>query len=47
MWEFTEMKRGKIILIIEFHCLFSLKQLLNSLHVFIINTWQHSINKRG
>lgn len=34
MWEFTEMKRGKIIFIIELHCLFSLKQLLNSLRVF-------------
>lgn len=27
-------ERGKIILIMGLHCLFSLKQLLNSVHVF-------------
>lgn len=36
MWEFTEMNVGEMILIIEPHCLFSLKQFLNSVHFFKI-----------
>lgn len=52
MWEFTEMNVGEMILIIEPRCLFSLKQFLNSVHVFlifewfffIVNAWQRSIN---
>lgn len=52
MWEFTELNVGEMILIIEPRCLFSLKQFLNSVHVFfdilmfffIVNAWQRSIN---
>lgn len=36
MWEFTEMNVGEMILIIEPRCLFSLKQFLNSVHVFLV-----------